>query len=77
MFNYFEPDYQQPGDIADAGLYSPEFQILDESTFINGIDMPVDGGLSVLAPSALVSPKVRRWYGREPWPETPPPARRD
>lgn len=35
VFNFFEPDYQQPGEIADAGLYSPEFQILDESSFIN------------------------------------------
>lgn len=32
VFNFFEPDYQQPGAIADAGLYSPEFQTLNEST---------------------------------------------
>lgn len=32
VFNFFEPDYQQPGVIADAGLYSPEFQTLNEST---------------------------------------------
>lgn len=38
VFNFFEPDYQQPGAIADAGLYSPEFQILDESTAISGSD---------------------------------------
>ena len=37
--------------------------------FVNGADIPVDGGLSSLAASALVSPKVRRWYGREPWPD--------
>lgn len=34
VFNFYEPDYQQPGEIADSGLYSPEFQILNESTFI-------------------------------------------
>lgn len=34
VFNFFEPDYQQPGEIADAGLYAPEFQILNESSFI-------------------------------------------
>ncbi|MGB0132765.1 DUF1800 domain-containing protein [Dokdonella sp.] len=32
VFNFFEPDYQQPGAIADAGLFSPEFQTLNEST---------------------------------------------
>ena len=32
VFNFYEPDYQQPGDIADAGLYSPEFQVLNETT---------------------------------------------
>ncbi len=34
VFNFFEPDYQQPGEITDAGLYAPEFQILNESSFI-------------------------------------------
>jgi len=34
VFNFYEPDYQQPGEIADSGLYSPEFEILNESTFI-------------------------------------------
>jgi uncharacterized protein (DUF1800 family) len=38
VFNFYEPDYQQPGEIADAGLYSPEFQILDESSFITMSD---------------------------------------
>ena len=32
VFNFFEPDFQQPGPIADAGLYSPEFQTLNETT---------------------------------------------
>jgi len=32
VFNFFEPDFQQPGQIADAGLYSPEFQTLNETT---------------------------------------------
>ncbi|GMU42431.1 MAG: hypothetical protein AMXMBFR25_04170 [Lysobacterales bacterium] len=35
VFNFYEPDYAQPGEIADAGLHSPEFQILNESSFIN------------------------------------------
>jgi len=32
VFNFYEPDYQQPGPIADANLYSPELQIYAEST---------------------------------------------
>ena len=32
VFNFYEPDYQQPGPIADAGLYSPELQIVNESS---------------------------------------------
>jgi uncharacterized protein (DUF1800 family) len=32
VFNFYEPDYQQPGAIADAGLFAPEFQITNEST---------------------------------------------
>jgi len=38
VFNFYEPDYQQPGEIADAGLFSPELQILDESTAITTAD---------------------------------------
>lgn len=34
VFNFFEPDYRAPGAIANAGLYSPEFQILDETTSV-------------------------------------------
>ncbi len=32
VFNFYQPDYSQPGVVAGAGLYSPEFQILNEST---------------------------------------------
>jgi uncharacterized protein (DUF1800 family) len=38
VFSFYEPDYQQPGEIADAGMYAPEFQILDESTTITTSD---------------------------------------
>lgn len=34
VFNFYEPDYQQPGPIAAQGLYSPELQILSESTVV-------------------------------------------
>lgn len=32
VFNFYEPDYQQPGPFADQDLYSPELQITNEST---------------------------------------------
>ncbi len=38
VFNFYEPDFQQAGEIANAGLVSPEFQILDESTAISASD---------------------------------------
>jgi uncharacterized protein (DUF1800 family) len=32
VFNFFSPDYQVPGPIAQVGLKSPEFQIMTETT---------------------------------------------
>jgi uncharacterized protein (DUF1800 family) len=32
VFNFYEPDYQQPGPIEDANLYSPELQIINEGS---------------------------------------------
>lgn len=52
----------QPYDIAMAAV----FLASDESGFITGVDLPVDGGLTSLAPSALISPKIRGWWGRPP-----------
>jgi len=31
VFNFFKPDYAQPGDISDMNLVSPEFQLATES----------------------------------------------
>lgn len=36
VFNFFQPDYQPAGAIADAGLYAPEFQITTSVTTIAG-----------------------------------------
>ena len=51
-----------PQDVANAALYLAS----DEASFITGVDLPVDGGLTSLAPSALISPKIRGWWGRKP-----------
>ena len=37
VFNFFEPNYVMPGELASAGLYAPEFQILTATT---GITVP-------------------------------------
>ncbi len=34
VFNFFMPDFVLPGDLASAGLYAPEFQILTATTAI-------------------------------------------
>ncbi len=43
VFNFFEPDYTAPGEIAVAGLYSPEFQITSETTTIRAHNFLWDG----------------------------------
>ncbi len=34
VFNFFQPNYIQPGALAQAGLFSPEFQITTDTTVI-------------------------------------------
>jgi len=57
VFNFYDPNYQQPGEIADNGLFSPEFQILDESTSITAADelwRRVVAGYSFTSPTVTV-----------------------
>jgi len=42
VFNFFRPDFSQPGEINSRGLNSPEFQILDESTIITITQISID-----------------------------------
>lgn len=34
VFNFFEPNYTEPGPLANAGLYAPEYQILTDTAAI-------------------------------------------
>jgi uncharacterized protein (DUF1800 family) len=38
VFNFYLPDYQQPGTFANSGLFSPELQITNESTTYSAAD---------------------------------------
>ena len=39
VFNFFEPGYALPGEIAQAGLVSPEFQIATETTVVGAANV--------------------------------------
>jgi uncharacterized protein (DUF1800 family) len=39
VFNFFEPGYALPGEISQAGLVSPEFQIATETTVIGAANL--------------------------------------
>jgi len=36
VFNFYSPDYRPPGAVGESGLYSPEAQLVNESTAIRG-----------------------------------------
>lgn len=42
VFNFYLPNYQLPGEIASAGLYSPEFQITTD-TYLTRFSNAMDG----------------------------------
>jgi uncharacterized protein (DUF1800 family) len=48
VFNFFSPDYKTPGAVAEAGLYSPEFQLTTEvvvATAANYLNRAIYQGL--------------------------------
>jgi NAD(P)-dependent dehydrogenase (short-subunit alcohol dehydrogenase family) len=52
----------RPDDVAHAAL----FLASDAASFLTGVDLPVDGGLTALAAAAAVSPRIRARAGRPP-----------
>ena len=52
VFNFFTPDYEAPGAIAQAGLKSPEFEITTETTTISIANYLRTAIYSYLGPSA-------------------------
>jgi uncharacterized protein (DUF1800 family) len=52
VFNFFLPNYVQPGDLASAGLYAPEFQITTASTAITGVNSLYNAIYTSSSPSA-------------------------
>jgi len=38
VFNFYRPNYRRPGEIRDLGLFSPEFQILNDNTALNMVN---------------------------------------
>ena len=61
VFNFFQPNYTPNGELKDAGLVAPEFQITNASTIIevkNLVDLWVDSGrleerIGALAPEVV------------------------
>ena len=43
VFNFFLPDYQFPGILANAGLITPEFQLTSETSVIRQANFIYDG----------------------------------
>jgi len=75
VFNYFEPDYQFPGELASAGLTTPEFQLTSETNVIRQANFIYGGFFNPNNPSGLVSFKdgngrfsmdISSWMGLRP-----------
>ena len=46
VFNFFYPDYQYPGDMAQAGMTTPEFQLTNDSNTMNLTNAITQGTLT-------------------------------
>jgi uncharacterized protein (DUF1800 family) len=52
VFNFFEPNFVQPGILASAGLYAPEFQITTASTALSVVNNLYSSIYTSSSPSA-------------------------
>lgn len=76
VFNFYEPDYQYPGALAENGLVTPEFQLTSETSVIRQANFLYDGLFNdALAQSGLSSFQsggrdifvdLRPWMGAGP-----------
>ena len=55
VFNFFLPDYQHPGGLADAGLITPEFQLSSETNVINQANFLGNGIFNPTGNSTILS----------------------
>ena len=78
VFNFFSPDHQPNGEIADAGLVAPEFQISTDSTLIGmanlafattvlglPMDNPLEEQLSACAAGEATCDHIPEWLRDE------------
>jgi hypothetical protein len=52
VFNFFLPDYQYPGELAQAGLITPEFELTSDTTVVRQANFLYDG---VFNPSSYLT----------------------
>ncbi len=69
VFNYFKPEYQEPGEIQAMGMVSPEMQILSTGTAIGTINFLADrlryGLHSKVVNSVSTDPQVNYEFAKE------------
>jgi hypothetical protein len=75
VFNFYEPDYQFPGELASAGLTSPEFQLTSDTNVIRqanylygGFFNPnnVAGLVSFRSGDGKIGMEISTWMGLRP-----------
>ncbi|RYD82693.1 MAG: DUF1800 family protein, partial [Verrucomicrobiaceae bacterium] len=53
VFNFFEPDYQFPGTLAQAGLVTPEFQLTSDTNVVRQVNFIYNGIFNPSSSSAF------------------------
>ncbi|MHA3775303.1 DUF1800 family protein [Verrucomicrobiota bacterium sgz303538] len=55
VFNFFEPDYQYPGPLAQAGLVTPEFQLTSDTNVVRQTNLIYNGIFNPSSSTAIFS----------------------